>query len=224
MPIPDGFVDATRVQRSLLSALERRALVWMARRLPERVTPDHLTALGLVSLAAAGALYAAAPRWPAALLVVNVCLVANWLGDSLDGTVARVRQRLRPRYGFYVDHVVDAFGALFVLGGLSISGFVTPAIAVALLVAFLLFSIEVYLATYTLGRFRLSYALVGPTELRLLLAAGNTAAFLRPRVVVFGVERPFFDAGMAIGAVVMTAVLVATVVRHARTLAEAERP
>jgi phosphatidylglycerophosphate synthase len=219
----DGFTQAARVQESLLAPLERRALVGIAARLPASIGPDHLPVLGLVALVAAGALYAAAGRMPAALLLVNVCLAANWFGDSLDGTVARVRGTPRPRYGFYVDHVVDAFGALFVLGGMALSGYVTPAVALALLVAFLLFSVEVYLATYTLGSFRLSYGKLSPTELRLLLAVGNCVAYARPTVHVLGVERPFFDVGLGIAAASMVVVLVASVVRHTRALYLAER-
>src|SRR5262249_38947211 len=135
-----------------------------------------------------------------------------------DGTLARVRGTLRPRYGFYVDHVVDAFGALFVLGGMAVSGYVTPIVALGLLVAFLLFSIEVYLAAYTLGNFRISYWKFSPTELRLLLIVGNCFAYVRPRVNVLGTERPFFDTGLAIAAIVMTLVLVGSVIRHTRTL------
>jgi phosphatidylglycerophosphate synthase len=218
-----GFSDAVRTQESLLAPLERRCLDWIARRLPERVGPDHLTALGFVALAGAGALYAIASRVPEALLLANLCIAANWFGDSLDGTLARVRQKLRPRYGFYVDHVVDAFGALFVLSGMALSGYVTPALALTLLVAFLLFSIEVYLATYCLGTFRLSYAKVSPTELRLLLIVGNCFAYARPRIHVFGASVPFFDVGFAVAAFVMTVVLLVSVVRHTRALYRDER-
>ena len=218
-----GFKDAVRTQQSLLAPVERRCLEWIARRLPERIGPDHMTALGLVALGAAGVLYAAASRWPAALLAVNVCIAANWFGDSLDGTIARVRGKLRPRYGFYVDHVVDAFGALFVLAGIAASGYVTPAVALGLLVAFLLLSIEVYLATYCLGTFRLSYWKFSPTELRILLAVGNCFAYARPRVRVLGGEYPFFDVGFAVAAAAMAGTLLVSVVRHTRTLYRAER-
>ena len=177
----------------------------------------------MTALAAAGVFYAFAQRWPLALVGASFCIALNWFGDSLDGTVARVRGRLRPRYGFYVDHVVDAFGALFVLGGLARSGYVTPSVAIVLLVVYLLFSIEVFLAAHTVGTFRLSYGKVSPTELRLLLIVGNCFAYGRPRVIVFGTELPFFDIGLAIASVVMTIVLVVSVARHTRELYVAER-
>src|SRR6185312_11532608 len=91
-------------------------------------------------------------RW--ALILVMICIVLNWLGDSLDGTLARVRRQQRPCYGFYVDHVVDIFGATALLAGLGCSGLLHSEIAAAILVAFLLLSAESYLATYTLGRFQ----------------------------------------------------------------------
>ena len=116
------FRDAARRQESVLAPLERRCLRWLAHRLPVWVGPDHLTLLGFAALFCAGTSYAAAAWWPPALLLVNLWLAVNWFGDSLDGTVARLRNRQRPRYGFYVDHMVDSFGALFLIGGLALSG------------------------------------------------------------------------------------------------------
>ena len=121
-----------------------------------------------------------------ALLGVIACLALNWLGDSLDGTLARVRQRQRPRYGFYVDHMVDSFGALALMGGLALSGYMHPWIAIGLLIAFLMLSIQSYLATHALGEFRISFWRFGPTELRILLAVGNLALFWKPVVHLFG--------------------------------------
>jgi archaetidylinositol phosphate synthase len=131
------------------------------------------------------------------LLAVVGCLALNWLGDSLDGTLARVRQQQRPRYGFYVDHMVDSFGAVAMMGGLALSGYMHPWIAIALLVGFLLLSIQSYLATYTLGEFHLSFWKFGPTELRLLLVVGNLALLRWP--VVLHHHYRLFDIGGAIG-------------------------
>ncbi len=128
-----------------------------------------------------------------------VCLGLNWLGDSLDGTLARVRQRLRPRYGFYVDHMVDSLGALALMGGLALSGYMHPVIAIGLLIAFLTLSIQSYLATHALGEFRISFWRFGPTELRLLLAVGNLALFWKPVVHLLGGVYRLFDVGGAIG-------------------------
>jgi len=143
-----------------------------------------------------------------ALLGVIVCLALNWLGDSLDGTLARVRQQLRPRYGFYVDHMVDSFGALALMGGLALSGYMQPWIATGLLVAFLMLSIQSYLATHALGDFQLSFWRFGPTELRILLVVGNLALFWKPRVHFLGGYFKLFDVGGAIGLAGMALIVI----------------
>jgi len=161
----------TRLHGSLLARPERVALAWMATRLPDWVNSDHLTALGLASMAGVGAsfwLARAAPR--VGLPLVVACLFLNWLGDSLDGTVARVRNRQRPRYGFYVDHVVDIAGTSMMLAGIAASGYIHPLLAMATLVAWLLAAAESFLATNARSVFRLSFLWVGPTELRILVA------------------------------------------------------
>ena len=127
------FPEMRRVQESWVAAHEKRALLWLAARTPQWIGPDHLTALGLAAQLGAGACYVLAAWNRYALLGVIVCLALNWLGDSLDGTLARARQQLRPRYGFYVDHMVDSFGALALMGGLALSGYMHPWIAIGLL-------------------------------------------------------------------------------------------
>jgi phosphatidylglycerophosphate synthase len=150
---------------------------------------------------------------------VIAALALNWLGDSLDGTLARYRQQQRPRYGFYVDHMVDSFGALALMGGLAFSGYMHRYIAAALLIAFLLLSIQSYLATYTLGEFQLSFWKFGPTELRLLLSIGNIALFLRgPFAHLAGRAFRLFDIGGLIGAVGMAIMLIAVTVRNTHRL------
>ncbi len=193
------FPEMRRVQESWVAAHEKRALLWLAARTPQWIGPDHLTGLGLVAQIGAGACYALAAWNRYALLGVIACLALNWLGDSLDGTLARVRQQLRPRYGFYVDHMVDSFGALALMGGLALSGYVHPGIAIGLLIAFLMLSIQSYLATHALGEFRLSFWRFGPTELRILLAVGNVALLWKPRVHLLGGNYSLFDVGGAIG-------------------------
>ena len=202
------FAETRRVQESWSAAIEKRCLLWLAARTPEAIGPDHLTALGLAAQIGAGACYALASSNRYWLLVVIACLALNWLGDSLDGTLARARQRLRPRYGFYVDHMVDSFGALALMGGLAMSGCMHPAIAIGLLIAFLLLSIQSYLATHALGEFRISFWRFGPTELRILLVAGNLALFWRPEVHLFGRQFRLFDVGGAIGLVGMGVMVV----------------
>jgi archaetidylinositol phosphate synthase len=215
------FQSANRVQRSLVARAEKRALVWMAERTPAAISSDHLTLLGLAAQVMAGVSYALARGNRLWLLAGIVFLALNWLGDSLDGTLARVRQRQRPRYGFYVDHILDSFGAVALMAGLALSGYMHLYIAVALLVGFLLLSIQSYLATYTLGEFRLSFWSFGPTELRILLAAGNLA-LLRWPVVLRGHYR-LFDIGGIVGLSGMAAMLLFFTARNVRKLYREER-
>jgi phosphatidylglycerophosphate synthase len=170
-----SFKNATRVQVSFVTAAEKRVLAWLAARMPAWVNSDHLTLWGFAAQIMVGVSYALSRYNRQWLLWGILFLAVNWFGDSLDGTVARFRNRQRPRYGFYVDHVIDAIGSAVLMAGLAVSGYMTPLVAMALLVAFLLLAIEVYLATYTIGSFHLSFFNLGPTEVRIILAIGNVA-------------------------------------------------
>jgi len=213
-----GFRNAVRSNGSLTAAAEKRLLVWMAERAPAWVSSDALTLLGFGAQIAAGACYAMA-RYDRRWLALGIwCIVLNWLGDSLDGTLARVRQQPRPRYGFYVDHMVDAFGAIALMGGLAFSGLLHWPVAVAMLVAFLLLASESFLATYTLGRFEMSQGMFGPTEIRLLLIAGNVALMRNPYSTIAGHRWLLFDVGGVIASVGMFAMAVWVTVRHTAEL------
>jgi archaetidylinositol phosphate synthase len=211
-----AFRNARRVQASFVAAAEKQALLWMAERTPAWINSDHLTALGFLGQVMAGVFYALAVRNKYYLVVVIGCLALNWLGDSLDGTLARFRRQQRPRYGFYVDHMVDSFGAAALMGGLALSGYMHPWIAAGLLIAFLTMSIQSYLATYTLGEFRLSFWHFGPTEIRILLAVGNLALLRWPTVL--RTQYRLFDVGGAIAILGMTLMLVFFTARNARRL------
>lgn len=202
------FPEMRRLQESWVAGSERRALLWLAARTPRWIGPDHLTILGLAAQIGAAVCYVLAARSRYLLLGVNACLALNWLGDSLDGTLARVRQQLRPRYGFYVDHMVDSFGALALMGGLAWSEYMHPWIAIGVLVAFLMLSIQSYLAAHALGEFRLSFWRFGPTELRILLAVGNLALLWEPRVHFVGGFYRLFDVGGAIGLAGMAVIVI----------------
>jgi len=219
------FRHAARAQDSVLTAAEKATLKWLAARMPRWVNSDHLTLLGFAGMLLAGASYWLVAYDRRALLLVCVWLAVNWFGDSLDGTLARVRDVPRPRYGFYVDHIVDTFGALALLGGLALSGYMSPLAAVGLLVAYYILSIEVYLATYCVGTFHMSFAGLGPTELRLLLCAANVWLYFTPGVPmarVLGAEVRVFDIGAVIGMAGMTAFAIAAAARHTRALYQAE--
>jgi phosphatidylglycerophosphate synthase len=198
--------------------MEKRALQWMAERAPGWVTSDGLTLLGLGAQLGAGVFYALARYDRDGLIGVILCIVLNWLGDSMDGTLARVRRQQRPRYGFYVDHMVDVFGSVALMGGLVCSGLLHWQTAMAMLVAFLVLSSESYLATYTLARFELSQGLFGPTEIRILLILGNLALLRSRYATLFGHRMLLFDVGGAIAAVIMLAMAIAITLRHTAEL------
>jgi phosphatidylglycerophosphate synthase len=218
-----AFKEAKRELNGLTAAGEKKVLLWLAARLPEWVHPDHLTLLGLVAMLGAGAAYALSARSAWWLLAVGVFLVLNWFGDSLDGTLARFRQKLRPRYGFYVDHAVDALGALFVLSGLALSGLMSERIAWALLAVYYLMSINIYLATYTRGVFQMSSGPFGGTELRLLLMMANAAVLGWPTVHLLGREWLVFDLIGIVGVAGLVVALVRSGAANTRFLYELER-
>jgi phosphatidylglycerophosphate synthase len=212
-----------REQRSLLAAGEKRLLVAIAARLPGWLNSDHLTLIGLAAMLGAGAAFAviASSRWSATALAL--ALLVNWFGDSLDGTLARVRQRQRPRYGYYVDHVIDLAGAAALLAGIGASGLIEPAIAVAALAAYLLVSAETYLATHAVGVFRLSFGGLGPTELRVVLAAGGFYVAAHPSIDIAGLQVRLLDVSGLIAIASLVFVFVASAIRNARALYVAER-
>jgi archaetidylinositol phosphate synthase len=215
---PPTYRDTVRLQTSVLAAAERRLLIRIAQRLPGWVSSDQLTVLGGLAMLAAGACYWLSARYPAALVLVVACLGINWFGDSLDGTVARVRNCQRPRYGFYVDHVLDTIGVLFILTGLGLSGYMTPVVAVCALAAYYLLSIEIYLASSVLRTFRMGFGGFGPTELRIVLAIGTLALFDHARVTVAGHSFLLFDVGGVIASAGMVVFFLASAAQNARTL------
>jgi phosphatidylglycerophosphate synthase len=214
------FLQAVRLQQSVLAGPEKRLIIWMAERTPTWINPDQLTLLGFLGQLMTGVSYAMAGSHGTWLIAAIGFLILNWFGDSMDGTLARVRQQQRPRYGFYIDHILDSIGAVALMSGLAFSGYMSPPIAAGLLVMFLLLSIQSYLATYTLGEFRMSFWSFGPTELRLLLILGNLAVFRWP-TVLRGYR--LFDVGGVIGIVGMAAMLIWFTGRNIARLYNQER-
>jgi archaetidylinositol phosphate synthase len=212
--------EAVRVQSSLLAPLEKRCLIWMAERMPRAVNSDHLTALAAVSMLAAGFCY-----WhgsAAALIGATVLLAVNWFGDSLDGTLARVRRHERPRYGFYVDHVLDVLCILFIFAGLVLGGHMSPLLGGGFLLAYYLLMIEIALATHAVGTFRISFWKFGPTELRILLAIGTLRLLQSDMVTIAGARYLLFDVGGAVAIVGLVITFIVSAVVNTRTLYRAE--
>jgi phosphatidylglycerophosphate synthase len=214
-------VNATREPSFLLAKSEKKALQAIARRLPRWVLPDDLTLLGIVAAAAICAAYLLSNGSDAWLWVASGLLVVHWLGDSLDGTLARVRGIQRPRYGYYLDHLVDAGATAAIAIGLGLSPHMLLSVGMLLGVAYLVLSVNVYLESQALGRFSIGYGLIGPTEVRVLLIALNTALALglELRVEALGTGITALDvAGVALAAG-MLLLLVGRARRNLRELA-----
>jgi phosphatidylglycerophosphate synthase len=216
-------VKHSRLNNGLLAALEKRTLIRIAGRLPDWINSDHLSAVGLLGMVAAGAAFAVGGANRAALPLVVVALAVNWFGDSLDGTLARVRMAQRPRYGYYVDHVLDILGTACLFGGLMIGGHLSVAMGLLLLCAYFAVMAEVFLATAARGEFRMSFMGMGPTELRLVLAAGALALMRDPRVTVPGLGTfGLFDVGAAVATFGLVTAFVVSGWRNGSALYAAE--
>ena len=214
------YTEAKRVHDSFLAGIEKRCLIWMAERLPAAINSDHLTVLAGISMLGAGLCY-----WngsPEALLISIVLLALNWFGDSLDGTLARVRHHERPRYGFYVDHVLDALCILFIFVGLILGGHIGLAIGGGFLLAYYLLTIEIALATHAVGVFRISFWKFGPTELRILLAIGSLRLMHSDFVRILGTDYRLFDIGGVIGIVALIVTFIVAAARNTCLLYKAE--
>jgi len=214
---------AKRELEALTAPVEKKVLVWLARRAPAWVSADHLTALGLLGMAGAGVAYALAARSPYWLHAVNACLVVDWLGENLDGTAARVRNRQRPHCGFYVDPMVDALGSRFILLGLAASGLIAPWIAVAIVISHYFLDLNIYLAVSALGVYKISHGVLGGTELRLLLMVVNLVVLAWPRVRILGASPPLFDILGAAGAAGLAFIALRSVAQVTKMLYERER-
>ncbi len=217
-------VEATREPNFLLAKAEKRALRWIAARLPRRVLPDDLTALGVAAAMGICVCYLLSNHATVWLWVASALLVVHWLGDSLDGTLARVRGIQRPRYGYYLDHLVDAISTALIGIGLGLSPYMLLSVGAVIVVAYLILSINVYLESYALGRFSIGYGFIGPTEVRVILIALNTALALWGGLEfrAIGLDLTPLDLIGAAIAAVMVALLVGRAVRNLRELAVRE--
>jgi archaetidylinositol phosphate synthase len=216
--------DAPRAKRFVLARQEQRLLTWIARRLPASVMPDHLSALAMISAFGIAGAYMLSNQHRAWLLAASALLVVHWLGDSLDGTLARVRRIERPTYGYYLDHLLDAFSTALIGIGLGLSPYMLLSIGLAIVIAYLVLSINTYLETYAFGVFTLGYGGVGPTEARLALILVNTLILagvgLTFRISELGLTA--LDViGLGLG-VTMIGALLARAFRNLRTLARRE--
>jgi phosphatidylglycerophosphate synthase len=215
--------ETKREQTSVLSPLEQIALQFLVRRMPAWVSPDHLSILGLLAMLFAGVAYFFSKENTQYLHIVNFCLALNWFGDSLDGTLARFRNKQRPKYGFYVDHMIDTFGMLFLMVGLIASGYISERVGLGILIVYFMLSINSYLAAYSLNVFSISFWKFSPTELRILLALGNLVLFKFPYCKLFGHKYLSYDVGGVVSIIGMSAMLIVSTIKNTKALYEKER-
>jgi phosphatidylglycerophosphate synthase len=222
MPQDTAPASHDRQHGSLLADAERRLLQAIAVRLPRWILADHLSAIGLAGTAIAAGAFVLAGGSRHMLLLVPVGLAINWFGDSLDGTVARVRDEQRPRYGYYLDHVLDICGMALLLAGMAASPYMSSTIALLVFGAYVALMAESFLAAHAVGVFRLSVWSIGPTELRVLLAIGVLRLLYAPAVTLAGEPWPLFDVGGACAVAGMAAAFVYSAIRNAAALSRAE--
>lgn len=222
----DKAAPKERVNRIALARFEQWALPRMARRLPGWMTPDTLTLIGLLAALLIGVSYLLTHYSLAWLWVASLGFVVHWWGDSLDGTLARVRNIRRERYGFFVDHQSDAISAFVIFVALGLSPLMSLPIALFLLVGYYLMMILVSLVTIARDVFKISFGGVGPTEARLLMIAANTAVFFlgNPVVSVADYRLTLFSlVGVAGTALLIGYYVVFSLIERAR-LAELDPP
>lgn len=209
-----------RVNEILLAPLERPALKWLSEHQPAWMTPDILTIIGIFGSVLIFASYALTRINPAFLWLASLGFIINWYGDSLDGTLARHRKIERPKYGFFVDHIVDALSEVMIFLGLGLSFYVRFDLAAIALIGYLLMSIYVYVTTAVSGVFQISYGRFGPTEIRVMAIIANTLMFFIGvkgfRIGSIGVT--YYDIFVAIIAVALYGIFIAKSLQTAKEL------
>jgi archaetidylinositol phosphate synthase len=215
-----------RINDILLGPLERPALQWLAAHMPTWMTPDLLTIIGILGAVIILTGYVLSNENAAFLWLATFGFVINWFGDSLDGTLARYRKIERPKYGFFVDHTVDAFSQLLIFAGIGLSPYVSFELAMLALVGYLLMSILVYVDTYVTGVFKISYGKLGPTEMRAIAIILNIAFlyFGVPTIDLSFVQISIYDLVTLLIASILILIYIFSTIRRAGELARLERP
>ena len=210
-----------RVNDILLGPLERPALQWLAAHMPAWVSPDICTAIGVLGALLAMISYELSNINPNYLWLASLGFLINWFGDSLDGTLARYRHIERPRYGYYIDHTIDVVCQVMIFLGLGFTPYISFNVACLALISYLLLSVLVYIRTYVVGEFRISYGKLGPTESRAIAVLLNTAMyFFGMQSITFGQAKiSIYDIFVAAIALLLTGFFVNTALQEAHKLA-----
>lgn len=225
--------DAVRIQTSILNALEKKVLVWLAERQPKWMTSDILTFIGVFGAVVIAAGYILADGNIAFLWLSSLGFVINWYGDSLDGTLARVRNHQRPIYGYYLDHTIDAVNELIMFLGVGLSGLMNLELALLVLVVYFMLTINVSINAHLKKEFRLTYARMGPTEFRIIMIVVNTLFTTIPALnaishdyIIFGHNVTFaaLDYVGVLILIVLSIMYVSEVIRDAKGYAEIDPP
>jgi phosphatidylglycerophosphate synthase len=222
----------TRINDTLLGNIEKKALLWLAARMPAWVVPDTLTLLGLLASFIIFLSYSLTFYDKAFLWLASFGFLLNWFGDSLDGTLARYRKIERPRYGFFVDHMIDSVSEALIFIGLGFSPYLRFDLALLALISYMLLATYVYLVTYVNGVFRISFARLGPTETRVLAILANTWVFFaaNPTVRLFKngpaflqVSLTYYDLVAIVFIALLSAMFVINAVSTASSLSRSDR-
>ncbi|WP_306223440.1 CDP-alcohol phosphatidyltransferase family protein [Bosea beijingensis] len=213
-----------RINNSLVGAAERRALAWLVRRMPARVTPDKLTAFGIFGAALTLVGYVLTAWSPAFLWLASLGLVFHWLGDSLDGSLARFRKIERPKYGYFLDQTIDVIGNLLICAGMGLSAYVRMDFALLALAGYHALSIYSLVKACVSGQFHISLVGWGPTEMRLLIILMNTTIFYfgAPPFTFAGLSMTWCDVTVLLMAAGLFATFVCLLASYAAELAREE--
>ena len=211
-----------RVNDILLGPIERPALLWLSAHMPAWVTPDILTAAGVFGAVVIIVSYALTNVDKNFLWLASLGFVINWFGDSLDGSLARYRKIERPKYGFFVDHTVDAFNEMLIFLGLGLSPYVRFDLACLALIGYLMLSVLVYVRTCVKGEFVISYAGLGPTEARVLAILANTLIFFigNPQFTLFNIPLTIYNWMVILVIVILMVIFVVSTIKQARVLSK----
>lgn len=216
----------SRVQENILAELERDILNWLCLRMPRAITPDRLTGFGAAGAVLVFSGYVATHVHPAFFWVATLGIVIHWFGDSLDGSLARYRRIDRPRYGYFLDHSVDALCNLAIMTGVGLSAYIRLDVALFTLLGYFMLCMYVFLYNQVSHRFQLSFLALGPTELRAGLIGINCWMYFagESRIAIGRATFSPYDLVLCGAGIVFVCLFAVNVFNVARTLRREDVP